>query len=812
MEYIDRIFYRKINPSDFKKLYNIDIPETGGGQTYLEAAGIADDSIVDFLNYAEISDSPLDGENRSIYTFYAHVLGKSSLASFIEFAPRKGRRNYRISRQNMKHKHPAWSPENGFPEPLRDNAGNYISEGDFKGIIDNLLITIFRTTYKKYYAGFINLIDLPESWPSDIGLNALFEGERRGVLHLEEKSVEFVDSFSNPFGNVIDTPVAVQVGIDKNVYENNVLTPEWFNENGQAFLYLDDKAAVEREKFLEKYEPDVIRGLEGLLLLRTIFLNDENKDNLCYELEFDEKLRGLFGSIKSGNAYKYGLHFSKKNQKWTTGTVRNPQFLSVDLAIELGTKIRDYLVDGADVLAKYEEIDSLDGYRNLYKELNEATAGFINKIWFLKYYQMIAPQLFPPIYSPNAQATVLKAIGEKPEDNSIVRMGQMQLFIRQCNVSPVVFSCTFWSNLDRRYDAEDASEIVETSSSIKYATSLDSPFARNRIIFGAPGTGKSFTINKERKELLGEDNETDYERVTFHPDYSYANFVGTYKPVPYHEKENGIDTITYKYVPGPFMRVYIEALKNSRTDTPKPYLLIIEEINRANVAAVFGDIFQLLDRGDDNVSEYPIQASEDIKKYLSEELNVDPEDCSKIRLPDNMFIWATMNSADQGVFPMDTAFKRRWDFTYLGIDDSDEDIRGKYVIVGSKKQQRIEWNELRKAINEFLAREKINEDKQLGPYFIARNIVVPADGSDEIDSKRFCDVFKHKVLMYLFDDAGKQKRGKLFEGSAKGQSRYSKLCEAFDEQGIGIFHGDILSKVKVKDLKTNEYNLDDNRI
>lgn len=159
---------------------------------------------------------------------------------------------------------------------------------------------------------------------------------------------------------------------------------------------------------------------------------------------------------------------------------------------------------------------------------------------------------------------------------------------------------------------------------------------------------------------------------------------------------------------------------------------------------------------------------------------------------------------------MDTAFKRRWDFTYLGIDDSDEAIRGKYVVVGKVEQQRIEWNELRKAINEFLANEKINEDKQLGPYFIAKNIVVPQDGGDEIDSERFCDVFKHKVLMYLFDDAGKQKRGKLFEGSAKGQTRYSKICEAFDEQGIGIFHRDIQTRIKVQDIKINGNELDSN--
>ena len=475
----------------------------------------------------------------------------------------------------MKYKHPAWSLQNGFPEPKKNNEGIYTSEGNFVGIIDNLLITIIRTTYKKYYAGFMNVSTMPSLWPEGIGLECLFEGERRGVLSIEDKRVQFIDDLDNPFGKVIEKPLDLQT-------------------------------------FLSNY-------------------------------------------------------------------------------------------------------DHTDG--------NE----------------------------------------------------------KDCTV---------------------------TEQSINYRTGLLSPFPRNRIVFGAPGTGKSFTINNERKELIGEGNEIDYERVTFHPDYSYANFVGTYKPVPGCKDEKGVETITYKYVPGPFMRLYVKALKSARSDKPKPFLLIIEEINRANVAAVFGDVFQLLDRNDENISEYPIQASEDIKKYLAEELKVSLDECSKIRIPDNMFIWATMNSADQGVFPMDTAFKRRWNFTYLGIDDNDKDIRGKYVVVGSKEQQRIEWNELRKAINEFLASEKINEDKQLGPYFITRSIVVPLDGGNEIDRDRFCDVFKHKVLMYLFEDAGKQKRNKLFEGSAKGQSRYSKICEAFDEQGIGIFHGDIQNRIKVQDIKINNHKLD----
>lgn len=141
------------------------------------------------------------------------------------------------------------------------------------------------------------------------------------------------------------------------------------------------------------------------------------------------------------------------------------------------------------------------------------------------------------------------------------------------------------------------------------------------------------------------DTNGSYERVTFHPDYSYSQFVGTYKPVMGADEK-----IRYAFVPGPFMRVYVEALKSGRTENPQPHLLLIEEINRAKVAAVFGDVFQLLDRDDDGVSEYEIQASEDIRKYLASQLKGDPDNYQKIRIPNNMFIWSTMNSADQVYF------------------------------------------------------------------------------------------------------------------------------------------------------------------
>lgn len=339
-----------------------------------------------------------------------------------------------------------------------------------------------------------------------------------------------------------------------------------------------------------------------------------------------------------------------------------------------------------------------------------------------------------------------------------------------------------------------------------------SKFGRNRILFGAPGTGKSFTLNGDRKELLYGDRDVDeknidrslygeYERVTFHPDYSYANFVGTYKPVPCKD-DQGHDAITYSYVPGPFMRTYVKALLNSRTDSPKPYLLVIEEINRANVAAVFGDVFQLLDRDDDEVSEYAIQASEDIKKYLAEKLGGDPEEYAEIRIPDNMFIWATMNSADQGVFPMDTAFKRRWDFTYLGIDDSEDGIKGKTVVLGEGQHKRtVEWNKLRKAINDELLTYKVNEDKLMGPYFISKKNL--PEGT-EIDVETFTRIFKNKVIMYLFDDAAKQKRLTLFGGcDEKSKSQYSKICSEFDKKGVCIFC-DAISNQFIPDKEVTE--------
>ena len=567
---------------------------------------------------------------------------------------------------------------------------------------------------------------------------------------------------------------------------DDMFTPEWFREKSAEYPNLDAEAKQLLADFQSKFSPDHLASLSGVDMLNTIFLNAVNADNVCRVLEFGPQIKDTFGSIKGGNAYKYGLYYSTQGN-WMTGSHQKPRQLTEEEAIEVGVKLRDHLVAGAKAIKNHGPLSTIEDYKKLHKILTEVTEGDIERVWFLKYYQMLYPELFATNYSDYAQRTVLNAIGEEKEKYALVRMGQIRFYANKCGISNVMFNKIFWE-----YYSEEAvtAQKNEPSQDVCFSTGYHSDYARNRILFGAPGTGKSYTLNKEKDTLLADGGE--YERVTFHPDYSYANFVGTYKPVPCTDN-NGNDAITYAYVPGPFMRTYVKALLNSRTDAPKPFLLVIEEINRANVAAVFGDVFQLLDRGDDEVSEYAIQASEDIKKYLAEKLGGDPEEYAEIRIPDNMFIWATMNSADQGVFPMDTAFKRRWDFTYLGIDDSEDGIKGKTVILGKGDHRKVvEWNELRKAINEELLTYKVNEDKLMGPYFISKKMLPEGD---TIDPTIFTRVFKNKVIMYLFDDAAKQKRITLFGGCAeKDKNQYSKICAAFDTLGVDIFCDSISSR------------------
>ena len=320
------------------------------------------------------------------------------------------------------------------------------------------------------------------------------------------------------------------------------------------------------------------------------------------------------------------------------------------------------------------------------------------------------------------------------------------------------------------------------------------------IYYGAPGTGKSFTI----------DDKTDDKNsvhTTFHPDSDYASFVGAYKPtmempinsiygesVQFPTGKNGHPgtekKIVYKYVPQAFLKAYVAAWSNLDT----PYFLIIEEINRGNCAQIFGDLFQLLDRNNTGSSSYAIHADEDITQFLSSDskgfASLSDEQKDAIRafelhkdngktqavgqdilngklllLPPNLYIWATMNTSDQSLFPIDSAFKRRWNWKYMPIE---------HHPIDKKTQQPIDWNfqigdniyswgQFLSKINPEIYTLTESSDKQMG-YFFAK-----ADNTTGIISE---EVFLNKVLFYLWTDVFKDfdMSSELFKNKDKNRS------------------------------------------
>ena len=269
-----------------------------------------------------------------------------------------------------------------------------------------------------------------------------------------------------------------------------------------------------------------------------------------------------------------------------------------------------------------------------------------------------------------------------------------------------------------------------------------------QIYYGAPGTGKSHEIKEQTAEA---EEQGRVFRTTFHPDSDYSTFVGCYKPtisqkavrnvagdvVKRDGKEVFEDYISYQFVPQAFINAYVKAWQ-----TNKPVFLIIEEINRGNCAQIFGDLFQLLDRGDDGVSDYPIKADTDLCQYLEKELGEDGSKGikdGKLCLPANLHIWATMNTSDQSLFPIDSAFKRRWDWHYTPICNANKGWK-----VEANGNQYDWWDFLQK-INGRIERATSSEDKQLG-YFFCK-----ADGNGVISAEKFVS----KVIFYLWNDVFK---------------------------------------------------------
>ena len=299
------------------------------------------------------------------------------------------------------------------------------------------------------------------------------------------------------------------------------------------------------------------------------------------------------------------------------------------------------------------------------------------------------------------------------------------------------------------------------------------------IYYGAPGTGKSHRIKKQLEEMnVPKEN---IFRTTFHPDSDYSSFVGAYKPTmkkqyrydgkvkaKYYEDDDLagakrddviIDkVIQYDFVPQTFIKAYTQAYNNPNENV----YLIIEEINRGNCAQIFGDLFQLLDRDDNGVSEYPIKADSDLKMYLEGELgkNHDGIKDGELCLPSNLYIWATMNTSDQSLFPIDSAFKRRWDWEYEPIKY--ENSKLEIEIDGNM----YSWTLFQKEVNNRIFEATNSEDKMLGDFFVKPN-------NNVISEKQFIN----KVLFYLWNDVCKDGDGDIFKTDDNKDVKFSDLYD-----------------------------------
>lgn len=368
-------------------------------------------------------------------------------------------------------------------------------------------------------------------------------------------------------------------------------------------------------------------------------------------------------------------------------------------------------------------------------------------------------------------------------------------------------------NLRKFYDA--FVELLKNDSTMPLEEGEDKPLEfgdftpRQIIYYGAPGTGKSHTIKKEEDE-----GKITCIRTTFHPDSDYATFVGCYKP---HKIKGSSNKLTYEFVEQAFLEAYKQAWMNPK----KEIVLVIEEINRGNCAQVFGDIFQLLDRSGDGWSTYPIKADTDIAEHLEElqisrytatmnqRFGLDKEGNDRypdrnwfgfMALPPNMSILATMNTSDQSLFPIDSAFKRRWDWKYIKIKpgkDKDgkkldwniqiEGVNGEPVKI-IKEETKLPWWDFIQKVNEIIASMTSSADKQLG-YFFCK----PSKKANETDEKPTiitADTLVGKVIFYLWNDVFKDygfEDASLFtyqeEKDGKKMDKDLAFADFYDEEG-----------------------------
>lgn len=514
------------------------------------------------------------------------------------------------------------------------------------------------------------------------------------------------------------------------------------------------------QHFQNQFGREAISKLSGEALLYKLF--GKKKDgSLAYTLENGT---GYFGGI---SGYRWLLYLYEKDGQWIFATNKHGASLTKDQAIAKATEYRDRFVRFFEFIESSINSNSLEtpeGYSEVEKQAKDILGDNLYKRqWFRKYLHLLYPKYFINVFSSKWISKIFRVANLVPEKSYYLCCWQFLKLSEKLEV-PNVFLYHILESLD---DSENDDDDSESEPQIEYRVSeeqernLESQRLRtgiNILLYGVPGCGKSYTIKKEYCQ-----DETKMERVVFHPDYTYSDFVGQILPVlTANDSSEGESKIIYKFVPGPFTQILKKAFWNPQFN----YFLIIEEINRGNAPAIFGDIFQLLDRSSDvknfGESEYGITNSD-----IAEEVYGVSQ--HKVRIPSNLSIICTMNTSDQNVFTLDTAFQRRWNMRLVEnkFGPDDQDFANTKILDTS-----VSWKKFSEKINAIIlgrnSRLTSSEDKRLGTHFVTKDDLKYEDtsgltGKALIEAKLQNRRFPEKVIKYLWDDAFKFNREDVFD-------------------------------------------------
>lgn len=512
---------------------------------------------------------------------------------------------------------------------------------------------------------------------------------------------------------------------------------------------------------------------------------------ICFDNTLPVPLRGI-PPFLAGAAYI-------DNKGWINSKQTSIQY---EASIPIARAIKTFIIETTDIVES--DVDTL--YTDIEAKLNVLfnAIGCKTKAFFGKVLGCLFPTLFPPFFNPGWQRAIL--LNEYDGSNCCENFRKMNNLVNETGLDPFTFGKCIWSdgemsklagedpslkNFKKRlleefgpgdYSLQDIfdsprfhfgstrpleNKLIEQSEAFSEVFNYDknskvftiaggvasqsveqdedeetpndadtsNDYSRNQLYYGIPGCGKSYQVDKYLETELNISKDSDNKiRTTFFLDYSYNDFIGQLMP------QTGASGIEYHINPGPFTLALSLAYQNY--DSKQPIALIVEEINRGNAPAIFGDIFQLLDRDDNGNSEYDI-VNPIISQYLKEKGIANPFG-GKIKIPSNLWIFATMNSSDQNVFKLDTAFKRRWDMYRMTNEDTKTAAKSlnNFTVPGTETS----WVDFVNNVNDAILKNNLNEDRQLGYWFLMKNSI------DNLDEDKQKERFANKVLEYLWND------------------------------------------------------------